>query len=134
MRSDNYKTFMSSIKTQQTISLFTKSFLRRRKFKFPFFRGRSVRFPSFQQINEGAVSLAVFFFLSVWATSASPATEGRIEATQLMASPALLPDLCHLFRSSEIAIPGRAPFSCTRLVISSLFIINEGRCWRTTIR
>lgn len=45
---------MSSIKTQQTISLFTESFLRRRKLKLPFFRGGGARFPSFQQIHEGA--------------------------------------------------------------------------------
>lgn len=76
---------MSSIKTQQTISLFTKSFLHRRKFKLPFFRGWRIGFPSFQQINEGGVSLGRSF-LSVWGTGASPSTEGRIKATELMAS------------------------------------------------
>lgn len=92
MRSDNYKTFMSSIKTQQTISLFTKRFLCRRKFKLTFFRGRSTGFSSFQEINEGAVSLGAFFPLHV-GHSASRSTEGRIKATERMAS-----QLCCLIR------------------------------------
>lgn len=123
MRSDNYKTFMSSIKTQQTISLFTKSVLCRRKFKLPFFRGRSLRFPSFQQINEGAVALWAFFPLHVGHRCKSD-HRGQDWSNRTNGFPALLPDPCHLFCSNVVLL------SPARLVIRGLLINNEDRCCR----